>query len=321
MGKGWINKRRIIAQIVVGLGIIGLVIFSVARIKSNFDTDYSQSYGRTLGNTDWVVSTCGETVSNELMRRMNYEQVMINEYTDVVINYDFGDQVEVVDKNVISHWVSVEDGNIVLDKQKVAEYVDELAQKYDTVGKERNFVNSHGEKVIVSGGTYGWKLDKETEIMELCELIEKGTSVSKKEPNFTQTAMVKGGNDIGNTYIEVNIAEQKMWYYKDGELIVETDIVTGNYNRGRATPTVVGFIYNKARNRNLVGADYVAFVHYWMKVYGSIGIHDASWRKNFGGNIYASNGSHGCINTPYENVKKIYDTVEIGTPVIIFNEE
>jgi hypothetical protein len=117
------------------------------------------------------------------------------------------------------------------------------------------------------------------------------------------------------------MSEQKMWYYNEGELIVSTNIVTGNTTRGCGTPTLVGYIYNKVRNINLVGTGYSAFVHYWMKVYGSIGIHDASWRNKFGGTIYTTNGSHGCINTPLENVQTIYNNIEIGTPVIIFYEE
>ncbi|MBQ7219118.1 MAG: L,D-transpeptidase, partial [Ruminococcus sp.] len=84
------------------------------------------------------------------------------------------------------------------------------------------------------------------------------------------------------------------------------------------TPKGVYYINNKARNINLVGADYVSFVEYWMAfIGGSYGIHDASWRSSFGGSIYKGNGSHGCVNTPYEAVKKIYNNVSVGTPVVI----
>ena len=125
------------------------------------------------------------------------------------------------------------------------------------------------------------------------------------------------GADVGDTYIEIDISDQHMWYIVKGNVFVSTDVVTGNYDSSD-TPKGVYYINNKARNINLVGADYVSFVEYWMAfIGGSYGIHDASWRSSFGGSIYKGNGSHGCVNTPYEAVKKIYNNVSVGTPVVI----
>ncbi len=125
------------------------------------------------------------------------------------------------------------------------------------------------------------------------------------------------GVDVGNTYIEIDISDQHMWYIVKGDVYVSTDVVTGNYNSSD-TPTGVYSINNMARNVSLVGADYVSFVEYWMAFIGSsYGIHDASWRSSFGGNIFRGNGSHGCVNTPYDAVKKIYNHASVGTPVVI----
>lgn len=66
------------------------------------------------------------------------------------------------------------------------------------------------------------------------------------------------------------------------------------------------------------GLDYESFVRYWIPVKGAIGIHDASWRSEYGGEIYKKSGSHGCINTPLDEVAKLYDLVEIGTPCVMF---
>jgi lipoprotein-anchoring transpeptidase ErfK/SrfK len=95
-------------------------------------------------------------------------------------------------------------------------------------------------------------------------------------------------------------------------------VVTGNTRLGRGTPEKVCYVYYKQRHRTLIGPDYRTPVSYWMAVNGNIGIHDASWRGKFGGTIYKTNGSHGCINTPTKAVSVLYDLVEIGTPVIIF---
>ena len=126
------------------------------------------------------------------------------------------------------------------------------------------------------------------------------------------------GKTIPKTYIEVNIAKQHMWYYIDDKVYVSTDVVTGNYN-SMDTPKGYWAVNSKASPCTLVGPGYSSYVNYWMAFIGSgYGIHDASWRSSFGGNIYKGNGSHGCINTPYANVKKMYAKVTIGTPVIVY---
>ena len=114
------------------------------------------------------------------------------------------------------------------------------------------------------------------------------------------------------------MTQQKLYCYKAGELLLETDIVTGNMRRNWDTPVGVNFVYAKQKNRILRGQGYASPVDYWMPVKGAIGIHDADWRKEFGGEIYLKNGSHGCINIPPENMPIIYDNYEIGTPVIMF---
>ncbi len=118
--------------------------------------------------------------------------------------------------------------------------------------------------------------------------------------------------------LEIDMTEQKMYYYADGELVIETDVVTGNTGRRMGTPAGVNYVYNKQRNRVLRGEGYASPVKYWVPVKGAIGIHDANWRSEFGGEIYKTNGSHGCINTPTEIMSQLYDAVEIGTPVIMF---
>ena len=59
-------------------------------------------------------------------------------------------------------------------------------------------------------------------------------------------------------------------------------------------------------------------VSYWMPFNGNIGMHDASWRSSFGGDIYKTNGSHGCINLPVSVAQELYGYVEKGTPVICY---
>ncbi|MBQ3858807.1 MAG: L,D-transpeptidase [Prevotella sp.] len=50
----------------------------------------------------------------------------------------------------------------------------------------------------------------------------------------------------------------------------------------------------------------------------SQGIHDSVWRSAYGGNIYKTNGSHGCVNTPLGAMRKIFKKAHVGTPVIVY---
>jgi len=105
------------------------------------------------------------------------------------------------------------------------------------------------------------------------------------------------------------------------KLITQGPVVTGNPNRGRSTKLGVYMLNYKETGSTLRGPDNEAPVTYWMPFNGNIGIHDASWRYSFGGEIYKSNGSHGCINAPKYLAKAIYDKIEEGTPIICYEEE
>lgn len=149
------------------------------------------------------------------------------------------------------------------------------------------------------------------------EAIQKGGS-QKREPIYAQKAFSRNKNDIGTTYIEIDLTNQKMYYYEKGVQRISTDIVSGNMIRGNATPEGTFMVIQKARNRTLRGVGYESFVNYWIRVDGGIGIHDASWRSKYGGTIYKTKGSHGCINTPYVKVRELYSLVKMYTPIVCF---
>lgn len=123
----------------------------------------------------------------------------------------------------------------------------------------------------------------------------------------------------GGTYIEIDKTGQTLYYYENGALRYTTPVVTGNVSHGSDTPSGIYNIRGKMTNVNLTGANYVSHVTYWMPfIRNSIGIHDASWRKKFGGQIYQTSGSHGCVNIPPENMPDLYDMVKVGTPVVVY---
>ena len=113
----------------------------------------------------------------------------------------------------------------------VAKYIKNLAKKYDTVGVKRHFKSICGNDVEVSGGTYGWKIDQEAETANLIKVIKQGKSV-KRKPEYAHRAKSRKKFDIGNTYVEVSLGEQHMWFYKNGKTLVSTDVVTGDISKG-----------------------------------------------------------------------------------------
>lgn len=136
---------------------------------------------------------------------------------------------------------------------------------------------------------------------------------SNNKTSKTINVYVRNKEDI--TYIVVSISKQKLYYYKNKELVLTTAVTTGRYN---ATKTGKFKVLNKVKNTVLKGKDYESKVKYWLGYSGSsFGIHDASWRSNFGTKNYYYVGSHGCVNVPIKNMKKLYNMVSVGTPVYI----
>ncbi|MGB8450815.1 MAG: peptidoglycan binding domain-containing protein [Anaerocolumna sp.] len=245
---------------------------------------------------------------------------LLNRYVSTHINYKFGSANEILDGNKINRWLSVDENlDVVLNDKAVKKYVSELSSEYDTVGIARNFKTSLGKAVEVKGGLYGWKINQEDETKALIENIKLGKAI-EKEPVYTQKAFSREGNEIGDTYIELNITRQHLWLYEDGKLIVHGSVVTGNPNRGNSTVVGTYTLNYKQKGATLKGAGYEVGVSYWMPFYGNMGIHDASWRYAFGGEIYKRNGTHGCVNAPLYLAKKIFENIEEGIPVISYEE-
>lgn len=290
-------------------------------IKDELYEDIEKSILKGVRKLDLNEDHCYENPSYTLSSDKTLKtKSLLNEYVNAKITYKFGSEKETLDGNIISEWLSV-DKNLetVISEIAVMKYVKELSKKYDTVGIARNFKTSMGKIVEVSGGLYGWEINREAETEALLENIKLG-NVIEKEPIYTQKALFRTENEIGNTYVEVNITRQHLWFYKNGKLITQGSIVTGNPNRGRSTVLGTYMLNYKQKGATLTGHGYEAPVTYWMPFFGNIGIHDASWRYSFGGEIYKRRGSHGCINAPIYLAKTIFDNIEEGTPIICYEE-
>ena len=244
----------------------------------------------------------------------------LNRWLGTQITYDWNANEVVVDGSIIQEWIlTANDGTISIDKEAVKDFVEENASKYDTYGKSRRFTTTLGVELILGTGGFGWKTDKKAVENELLAYIEDGT-VTKAEPVYSNTAPRKGMNDIGNSYVEADLSNQHLYLYYKGELVFETDFVSGTMNSTPdcVSPAGVFDITYKTSNATLRGGDYEQFVYYWMPFFGNYGMHDATWRWQFGGNIFMTDGSHGCLNLPLDAAATIYSYMYEGYPVICY---
>lgn len=251
-----------------------------------------------------------------------------NKYKDWSVNYKFGNNaIETLTIDNIYSWLVPNyiegsreinpDKPFIVSSEKIDEYVGNLNKKYTTYGSSRKFKTSTGEELTITKGDYGWWLnipEMKKSIVQKIESIESG----EFDAIYRQKAETYGERDFTNTYVEVSIPNQHIWMYVNGKLIAESDVVTGNISKGHYTRKGVFSLTYKTRDAVLRGPGYASPVSYWMPFDGGIGLHDATWRSRFGGNIYKTNGSHGCVNMPLSTAKIIYNNITSTTPIIVW---
>lgn len=253
-----------------------------------------------------------------------------NNFTRASITYTFGDETVTLDGSTIKDWLNFDErGQLIRDdasfQQCIADYVAQLAASHNTVGTQRQFQTTSGRTVSVYGSAYGWQIDQAAEVAQLTQEIQSGTQTTR-EPAYSMTANAHGINDIGSTYIEVDLSGQHMYYYQNGVIVFESDIVSGDMRyEDRKTPSGIYTLYYKKspdvlRGRQLENGkyEYEANVNYWMPFNGGIGFHDANWQPYFGGDRFLEGGSHGCINMPPEKAGELYNLIQYNVPIVCF---
>ncbi|MBS6196647.1 MAG: L,D-transpeptidase/peptidoglycan binding protein [Clostridiales bacterium] len=255
----------------------------------------------------------------DLQNQMNTLNQQIEKYHSTSVKHLFGDTSELIDGDTICSWLVVENNTVQLSEEAVRDYVEQLAAKYNTMYRDRNFKTTSGETVKLEHNEYGYLIDKDGEFEKLYAELSSGEAI-EREPVYSKEGYKRNGkDDLAGSYIEVSIEKQHLWLYKDGSLITETDIVTGKPQKETATYKGAWPIAYKA-SPYVLSSDYYGYevpVEYWMPfVYGQ-GLHDIN-RSAFGGEIYKTNGSHGCVNLPKDQAKLIYETIEKGYPIILY---
>ncbi len=253
----------------------------------------------------------------------------LNSYLTMKITFPMSDGSEnVLDGSTIRNWLSDSPdhaGWYTMDethlRDGVTAYIADLAGK-DDVGRSTTVFHStnYGDVSVPIGATWGHALDQASMVDAVMAAFDSRTSGTQELIYSWKEA---DPTSIGNTYIEVDIASQRVYYYRDGELEFSTDCVTGTEtNDSRRTPSGVYSVLSRMKDHTMRGSYGTAYCRYAV-VFSSTGLyfHDASWRDSFGGDTYLNSGSHGCVNLSYDAAKYLYQNVDTGTPVVIFRPD
>lgn len=245
-----------------------------------------------------------------------------NSYLKVSLTYTFTPEggetaSETLSVDTIASFVSVSDSlSVSISRTAIRSFASKMDDRHSVADHTGNFRATGGGTVGLTVDYYGQDVDTAALTEDICNCVTKGISGTRTAPYCALTqaeSMPYGGN-----YVEVNLSAQYLWVYRNGECVVSTPIVSGCVANGDRTPTGVYRVSDLDRDCWLVGSTWRDFVNYWIGFSGTYGIHDASWRSEFGGEIYLFEGSHGCVNLPVGVAGSVYANVGIGTRVILY---
>ena len=297
---------------------------------------FMESVRKSLENREDVLDAEKEDVYEKADVRSDSDELLeyvgkMNKYLDGKITYLLPDgETLTLDSERVCEWFAEdENGNKYYDEdvwnEHITEFVDELAVRVNTVWKDKEFESTDDGLITVQGGTYGYSVDKESEVESINDVISNGGEEERSPRYYTAETGEPDVNDgIGSTYIEVSIDEQHLWYYENGEMVMDSPVVTGNKGNHDTPKGVFTVMFTQhpavLRGRIMPNGEpeYESPVSYWMPFYDGCGFHDATWRGSFGGSIYTYNGSHGCVNMPYSAAQELFEYVDGGTVVVIY---
>ena len=256
-----------------------------------------------------------------------------NSFKETVIELDLGAGTSTqIPADVLSAAIDLDNGRFVFDESVIVDYVSDLADTYNTRGKTRVFHTSSGETVELEDVPIeertvchlaGWQMNEESLVPLIMNALRSGRNASIVVPWQYRSVAHGEDNDFGDTYLEISIPNQHIWFIENGVCTADAPIVTGTaYDPSRATPIGMYRSTDLYTEHTMTGSYGSAFCHYFIRVtIDGVGVHDSAWRGSYGGTIYLTDGSHGCINTPYDTVDYIFWAIkdrDMYTPIIVW---
>lgn len=159
-----------------------------------------------------------------------------NAYLDVTVTCNFtpatGEAAtEAVGKDQIAQWLIVgNDGlSVSLDGENMATYCTELAKKHDVSKKKTGQFKTTGGSIInVPVASSGQTVDGNKLYEAIAEAINNKKSATV-EAVYSEAKEEETGEYVtyGGNYCEVDLTNQMVYVYKNGELVVSSQCVTG----------------------------------------------------------------------------------------------
>ena len=244
-----------------------------------------------------------------------------NEYLNLRITYSYNPKnipayTETISRETLATFISVSKHlEISFNTDAIQAYIATKSEDFSGSVK-RGFTTSHGTVINLNVEYYDNVLDQKAMYEEILNCLKN------KVTPFNGTAVFQAAEEsnmaYGGNYIEIDLNNQCLWLYKDGNLVTSSPVTSGTVRYGYFTPTGVYSIQKKSTCVTLTGPTWASYVTYWMPFSGPYGLHDATWRKNFGGSTYLNDGSHGCVNLPFAQAEIIFNNISVGTKVIIY---
>lgn len=240
--------------------------------------------------------------------------------------------------NVITK-ATYQNGKYQFETGAVNKKIAAINKQQATLGRAFKFKTHDGKTITTTTkGSYGWKISSAKAGQSLAQALANGQKrVSAKNDiygigyNTRGTGYGVTSNDgIGDTYAELSISDQHVWFYRNGKCVFDADVVTGANTPGDRTPKGVWYImYQQSpsvlRGSNDDGSQYASKVQYWSQFTSTgCGFHDASWRKDWSKTAYLSSnnvstgGSHGCANMHPSDAGTAYHDLSVNEPVIVY---
>lgn len=260
------------------------------------------------------------------------KEKMLENLLQQTVDYKVQDKVHSLMASELIKNASVSnDKKITITTSDIKKKIDEINRSQSTLDKNFTFKTNSGKNISVKAEGYGWAINTEKETARIQKAFEKGDKSISASNIYGKGWSNEGigyettaNHGIGNTYAEVSIAQQHIWIYKNGKLVVSTDVVTGKHSTGEDTSPGIWYILYKRTPYTLKGTavgkgEYAVDVKYWAPFTNSgQGFHDAGWRTNWSKTAYLNEGSGGCVNTPPSLMKAVYDNLSTYDPVIIY---
>jgi hypothetical protein len=275
--------------------------------------------------TDFYIPVQIPSTHADLNNKLTYANAKVDK--EIILNVN--NEKFTIPREVLTTMV---DENSEIISENLAHWVNnDFANQFTTQNKSIHWRNPQTNQLIEypNNGAFGWGIDLATTYQQIMDALNGASQ--KNEINVVLTGNVNANPRNITTFIHLNLYEQKVYLYIEGELKVEAYVITGGNHKG--TATMPGFHTIQARvpgqtlkGVGLDGQPYAVWVDRWMPLMSEggrvtgIGFHDRLLKESGMGNPNAWRtwmGSNGCINTQYEPMMRIFDLAYVGMAVFI----